>query len=198
MLDWPERVGRQVATWVEQMSSVITVSNSRAEWLSKADAAAFLRVSSRQIERRAAQGYVEARRLPRRPTERSERVVYSRVDLEAIRDGKPNQHGIPDDSVDNSAKPTGAVEISPVQPAKAAALAHTAPPGAWETLAGAFAARFAPAAPVPPWLTLREAAEYSGLPASWLEREARAGNAFALNVGSAKRASWRFSRNALG
>jgi excisionase family DNA binding protein len=55
-----------------------------------------------------------------------------------------------------------------------------------------------------PWLTLKEAAEYSGLPAAWLLKNARMsglgidnGVVVAMDVGSGKRAVWRFSRNAL-
>lgn len=83
-----------------------------------------------------------------------------------------------------------------------------------------------PPEPARPWLTLAEAAEYSGLPASWLLGVARADAALqaemdrmasmnggesvgsvvarhpvrvvAVNVGTAKRAAWRFNREALG
>lgn len=60
----------------------------------------------------------------------------------------------------------------------------------------AIAARPAPAPPKP-WLSLDEAAGYSGLPRAWLLAQARNGSWLALNVGSAKRASWRFSRGGL-
>jgi len=62
--------------------------------------------------------------------------------------------------------------------------------------------------PVKPWLTLDEAAEFSGLPKSWLLDMARkVEGSFGtyqlprcievINVGTEKRASWRFSRAAL-
>ena len=55
---------------------------------------------------------------------------------------------------------------------------------------------------VRPWLTLDEAAEFSGLPKSWLLLQARGGIGrepfvHAINVGTERRASWRFSRAAL-
>ncbi len=48
-----------------------------------------------------------------------------------------------------------------------------------------------------PWLTLDEAAEYSGLPKAYLLTLARGGCDLARNVGTEKRASWRFNRDAL-
>lgn len=48
-----------------------------------------------------------------------------------------------------------------------------------------------------PWLTLAEAVEYSGLPASYLLAQARAGKARAINVGSGIREFWRFHRASL-
>jgi hypothetical protein len=169
------------------MSSVPTIqTTSESEWLSKADAAAFLNVSPRQIERRAAQGYVETRRLPRRPTERSERVEYSLADLAAIREGRPNQHGIPEPAGDNAAG-------DPPEPvAKSTALARRGLEFDWKAIEGLLAPR-----PPKPWLTLDEAVMFSGLPKGWLMREARKGSPLALNVGSAKRASFRFSRELL-
>jgi hypothetical protein len=58
-------------------------------------------------------------------------------------------------------------------------------------------AKLAAAFPSPPptvgqWLTLDEAAERSGLPKSWLLAQARSGADFAMNVGSPKKAVWRF------
>lgn len=52
-----------------------------------------------------------------------------------------------------------------------------------------------------PWLTLKEAADYSGLPKRWLLKQARAGIYLehgSLNVGTEKNPEWRFNRDALG
>ena len=55
-----------------------------------------------------------------------------------------------------------------------------------------------PQSPAPkPWLDLKGAVEYSGLPASYLLSQARAGKPWAINVGSEKQARWRFNRDAL-
>lgn len=54
-----------------------------------------------------------------------------------------------------------------------------------------------PAAQPKPWLTLAEAVEYSGLPASWLLAQARERKLRAVNVGTGKRDFWRFNREAL-
>ena len=60
------------------------------------------------------------------------------------------------------------------------------------------AAAFPTPAPVlGTWLSLDEAATRSGLPKSWLVAQAKAGAAFAMNVGSEKRAAWRFRVDAL-
>ena len=51
--------------------------------------------------------------------------------------------------------------------------------------------------PPRPWLTLVEAAEFSGLPASWLKRAATSGQVEAINCGSIERPRWRFHRDSL-
>jgi predicted DNA-binding transcriptional regulator AlpA len=64
--------------------------------------------------------------------------------------------------------------------------------------ADAIAAAVRPAvAPPPPpalqqWKTLKEAAEYSGLPPRWLAKQAKAGAPWAMNVGTEKTPDWRF------
>jgi len=65
-------------------------------------------------------------------------------------------------------------------------------------------AAFARAFPAPasladvarPWLTVKEAAAWTGLPARWLLEKAKAGELRAVNVGLT-RESWRFSRDGL-
>jgi hypothetical protein len=71
-------------------------------------------------------------------------------------------------------------------------------PAPWTDLLAALARAFpAPAPVVRPWLTLREADAYSGLPAPYLLAQARAGAPFARNVGQGTRPRWRFNRDAL-
>ena len=82
--------------------------------------------------------------------------------------------------------PAGSVAVVPTGAASdpfASLAAHLA------KLAAAFPAR--PPA-VGKWLTADQAAQQSGLPKSWLLAQARSGAAFAMNVGSAKKAVWRF------
>lgn len=50
---------------------------------------------------------------------------------------------------------------------------------------------------VKPWLSIDEAAAFSGLPKSWLRRKAPSGMYGAVNVGTEERERWMFSRNAL-
>jgi hypothetical protein len=156
-----------------------TVDNDA--WLAKAEAAALLGVSVRQLELKTAQGLVRKETLPKKPNERAARVVYSRADLDAIRAGKPNRYG-------EAAAPKG--ELSAPNN------------GARDPFAGlaaqlaAISRAFPPPAPKPKWLTLKEAAVYTGLPARWLAEAARAGKMRAQNVG-VKRDRWMFPREGL-
>jgi hypothetical protein len=160
-----------------------TVDNDA--WLSKADAARVLGVSVRQLELKTAQGLIRKETLPKKPNERAARVVYSREDLDAIRAGSPNRHG--------EAAPERTLARREQSPNPFADFA--------ERLAGlAFAAQSAKA-DLRPWLTLDEAAEYSGLTRAWLLKEAEAGeNAITVrDMGKhARGGRWRFLRADLG
>jgi hypothetical protein len=91
------------------------------------------------------------------------------------------------------------------QPAPPAPAALLPPPDYWADVARLVAALApAPVTPPKPWLTLDEAAEFSGLPKSWLLAQARldaSGYAerciSAINVGTEKQVRWRFNRDAL-
>jgi hypothetical protein len=50
---------------------------------------------------------------------------------------------------------------------------------------------------VKPWLDLKSAVDYSGLPSSYLVQAARTGTIRAVNVGNGAREFWRFNRDAL-
>jgi hypothetical protein len=184
----------------------MTATKTTAEWLLKEDAAKLLGVATRQVERRARQGFIETKRLPRGINETTARVVYLRADLVAIKAGKPNVHAVavsekPEQSHDEyftesrdlARKPestTGAVALRPGSDDPFEALAAK--------LAGlaSFAAQYAKP-DVKPWLTLAEAVEYSGLPSHHLVEQARAGLIRAVNVGQGTREFWRFNREAL-
>jgi hypothetical protein len=153
-------------------------------WLGKAEAAALLGVSVRQLELKTAQGLVRKETLPKKPNERAARVVYSREDLDAIRAGRPNRYG---DTSDIS--PSNAV-------AKQEVVAARDPFAGLARQLAALARAFPPPAPKKQWLGLKEASEYSGLPARWLRDRARAGGLRAQNVGE-KRERWMFPREGL-
>jgi hypothetical protein len=89
----------------------------------------------------------------------------------------------------HKAKPALAAPSVAVAPTSAASDPLASLAAHLAKLAAAFPSR--PPA-VGKWLTLDQAAEQSGLPKSWLLAQARSGAAFALNVGSAKKAVWRF------
>lgn len=79
-----------------------------------------------------------------------------------------------------------------------ARIVSTIDPEAARSVAEAFAVALRDGLrPQPPpaleaWKTLKEAAEYSGLPPRWLVKQARAGAPWAMNVGTEKTPDWRF------
>lgn len=169
-----------------------------ASWLPKLNAAEVLGISARQLERLAAKGQIETQ-LTARERGRGKLALYARADLEAILAGHPNSHAVPVDQEADGNAPAGALQLNPAQPAApAVAVRKTGGEAMAVSFLQQLAASFAPAAPCKPWLTLAEAAEYSGLPAAWLRRQARAGAACAVNVGSPASPRWRFSRELLG
>lgn len=145
------------------------------EWIPKADAAKRLAISIRQIENLTAKGRIRKRKMAKAAWEKTGRVVYAAADIEAIRSGE---------------RPAPAAALVPVAPAPAGS------PG--EPLAALTALARALGLPAPgkPWLSLREAADYSGLPARHLVESARSGQMRARNVG-VKRERWMFPREGL-
>lgn len=174
------------------------------EWLPKRDAAAFLGISNRQLERRAYDGYIAKRFLERKPTDRSQTVVYKVEDLRALKDGAPNVTPVVRAAPKRKRRKR---EQSPLALVPAAPASYDAAPAPHADSLAALLAHLGagqPPAPVKPWLTLKEAAEYSGLPASYLIALARKAvyrpdgrPDVAINVGTDRRASWRFSREGL-
>lgn len=186
-------------------------------WVPKQEAAAFLGVSVRQLERLAARGYCEVQ-THGRDRGRGKMAVYSRVDLDAYKAGTPNRHAIPvpaatpakrnpgDGALAGTHGDGGALDVRSVLevPAGSALGLVRSPEGGddmrsvalylAQLVAGATASAQAPARP---WLSVDEAAEYSGLPAAFLRRQAAAGVPWAVNVGSDDRPRWRFNRDAM-
>jgi hypothetical protein len=193
-------------------------------WLHKTEAAALLDVSIRQLENLAALKRIRKNRLPRQPNERSARVLYSVEDIEAIKNGTPNlPEALPEpaqtpgmvlrremtasierlsetirEEISTSIEHLGELaERQMLQFAKLGENQVNISAGQLEQF-GELMARTVPPAIQKPWLTLAEAAEWSGLPAAWLVAQARAGAAFAVNVGRGSKAHWRFNREMLG
>ena len=124
-------------------------------------------------------------------------MLYSREDILALKGGHPNIHArtIPDASANDAGVSVAALRPLPAGPG---AIARREDP--MLALAGHLArlsAIYAPPAPPKPCLGLREAAEYSGLPAAFLRRSAREGAAFSKNVGSDARPIYRYSSELL-
>lgn len=147
------------------------------EWIPKADAAKRLGISIRQIENLTAKGRIRKRKMAKAAWEKTGRVVYAAADIEAIRSGE-------------RPAPAALVPVAPAAPAPAGS------PGEPVAALAALARALGLPAPGKPWLSLREAADYSGLPARWLREAARAGKLRAQNVGE-KRERWMFPREGL-
>lgn len=181
---------------------------AESPWLPKAAAAALLGVSPRSLERHEAKGFIEKRVRRSGPLGRANAVEYSRADLEALKRGAPNVHARPEPEESSVAR--AAVE-SPITPRSASTALAVRHDSRVDSFAAALFAHLeagrlsAPPAPKP-WLTLAEAAEYSGLTRRFLTWQAKyqreAGNSLtrivAVNIGLGKRAQWRFQRDSLG
>jgi hypothetical protein len=148
-------------------------------WLGKQEAAKLLGVGIRQLENRAGKGEIRKNTLPRQPNERAARVLYSAEDIEAIKSGAVRPVARP-----VSQSPGAIAPRPPAADPFAGLAAHLA------ALAGVGPT------PAPTYLTLKQAAEHSGLPARWLRAAARAGKLRAQNVGE-KRERWMFPREGL-
>jgi hypothetical protein len=158
------------------------------EWITKQQAAELLEVSERAIERRVADGFILKRYGDKLPGMKQGPVLFSRADVLALRDGDPNTHAVPVQEPANGHQPTTK---------ELAKTLATRDPGAnaWRDVAMFMCTR---ALTEPkPWLTLQEAAEYSGLPLRWLRDRARDHSIDVINVGSGSRDVWRFSREGL-
>lgn len=156
--------------------------------LRKEAAAELVGCSVRQIERFASEGLVRKWTPPKAPNERTAPVVYSRADLLAVKSGaKATTSG---ESVAKTARlESGSkAEVNRVLPGAAEILAH-------------IAAALALPAPqsLKPWLSIPEAAEFSGLPAAFLRARApelaRVGAA--VNTGRGNSPRWRILRSQL-
>lgn len=172
-------------------------------WLSKQDAARLVGISIRQLERRESQGYIRKHVLPRRAQQKTAPVVYLREDCEALKEGRAQSYG---ETVRSSRAKTAGEPLAtlpaPDEASVPTALAPRAPQAAananWDAFCRAVATAIAPREEPKPYLTIREAAEYSGLPVAYLRRMAPNGGFGAVDVASegATKRAWRFRRAA--
>ncbi len=158
------------------------------EWVTREEAASILGVNERQVQKRAEQGYLERSFLPRRPNERQARVRYARRDLEAILAGTPNQHGIPvapSTEPEPFPGPTGDGSTDLARIRKHLGVPDVMPNvWAWPP----------PAREPRAWLTLEEAAEWSGLPAPIIAELLRTSQVDSIGRGPK---TWRIRRASL-
>lgn len=158
------------------------------EWLMKEDAAKFMKSTVRTIERLARTGRVQRRLLPRAANERQARVVFLRSDLEAVLNGGRSEPvplpsaGLTVQQRDQLAR-AFAVRNGSLLPA---AETHTTEAEARGRVAVAHSSRA--------WLTLSEAAEYSGLEAAFIAQRLRKSELEHIGQGPK---SWRILRSSL-
>lgn len=162
-------------------TTAVAAAAAPIDGLSKQEAAGLLECSVRNVERLAAAGQIRKITLPKAPGEKTAPVVYDRRDLEAVKRGE------------TEAKPATVVGGSKAQTTIVNA-------GAAEFVAHVAAAlALPPAEPPKPWLSISEAAAFSGLPAAFLRARApelaRAGAA--VNVATGSRPRWRILRKNL-
>lgn len=178
---------------VQMPSSARESQPDLSSWPTHTEAAQRLGTNERTIHRWIAAGRLT--RAYRPATGRKPIVVVDPADLEQIR-----RERLP--PVVMAGDPDGSMQhvrmVSESEPA--AVERHRGPDG--DPFAGlaAHLARLAAAFPTPqpkPWLTLDEAAEYSGLPRAWLIAQARSGALRAVNVGQGTKEFWRFNREGL-
>lgn len=186
-------------------------------WPTKTEAALKLGASIRTVERWIDEGKLTARPKPvpgRKPLitidpQDVDRIISETRPQRVIEgsDHKPREarQGFAELLVDSE---TARLLAKNEREERATALAAACAP-----LVERIADALRPAEPAKPWLTLAEAAEFSGLPASWLLARARlgshpesaadkmyadpAGCVVAVNVGTGTREFWRFNRAAL-
>lgn len=183
------------------------------QWIQAAEAASFLSISERHLARRCKQGYIRKRTLPRQPHEKGPTVEYSVEDLTALKEGNPNRQLVVTMS---STEQISTATAPAVQKEKNGKLAT------FEGLAKFLAeltvnvrelntTNAVKADTAKPWLTLEEAAEFSGLPRAYLRKEARRSLQLTLfpepgrpqrpilvrNVGTDAREVFMFSRESL-
>ena len=164
--------------------------------MTKEEALGALKFTERSLNRRVNDGFIRKKQLERQPGMKAAPVAYNREDVEAILAGKAAQHPVvmnPPRAVASAAPATMPVAVA-VSEAQSEAFRAFA-----DYLAHLAERLQPPAAPTPVshWLTLAEAAEYSGLPKAWLRRAAEAGSVEVLNVGTEKQKIWRFHRDSL-
>ena len=165
-------------------------------WLPKDEAAALLKVGIRQLENRVTDGLIRKKVLPKAPSERVARVVFSREDLLALKAGKPNTHAevgpvaVRHPNCSCGTGSLGACIVHSQAPAPANGV--VAIPAALIELLRERREPVAVTMPGP-FVGLADAVAISGMPASWLLAQARAGVPWAINVGTGKKAFWRFS-----
>jgi excisionase family DNA binding protein len=153
-------------------------------WLPKAEAASFLGVSERQIERHMAAGRFQVKRLPRESHQTAPPVMLRTADVQAVRDGKPNYYPVvrvgPDPGL---LPPAGVATLERPSPLPLPAFGALAP--LVEALLMEQAKRKAPKQPLP-WLSITEGARLLGLPRRFVKQLVDDGKVASVDVGITK------------
>lgn len=163
-------------------------------WPTQTEAAVRLATNERTIRRFIAAGRLRAEKRP--VVGAKPQTVIDPEDVARVRAEREREKPVviesghePDRMPDAMPDVRTGTELSRIEPA-AAALAELFA-GAARALA---AAQQVPVPTLPgPFVSLAEAVTLSGMPASWLIAQAKAGAPWAVNIGQGKKAFWRFS-----
>jgi hypothetical protein len=169
-----------------------------SETMSKAEVCAYVGKSKRTIDSYTATGRL---RVGYFNGPNGKTGIFQRADVEALKRDleSPTYRAVVPAGSGGAAHPAGSNDTAhPDSMAVALRSGAVDPIAALAAhLARAFPFALRQPEPRKPWLTLPEAADYSGLPASYLLAQARAASIRAINVGTAKQQRWRFHRAAL-
>jgi hypothetical protein len=189
------------------LATAIGAKELARDWMTRKEAATTLGVSERQVQRRAEQGYLRVKILPRRLHEKSHTTMYNRADIAAIAAGSPNKYSVlmnsPEDAPEPAPEPKKALSTALAAPAADQFAGLPAFLANLSQAVHAINATYAPPAPasppppVKPWLTLNEAAEFSGLPKAYLRSCAEIKAVRAISTSGGRFRNWRFHRDSL-
>jgi len=173
------------------MSDMATPQTQHDEWIDSEKACKILGLKLRAFQRKVQSGFVRRQILPPSADHNRQQALYSLEDVMNLKESKDNGASF---AVAHTSAPLAA--IAPTTAIALRDLQQTA----LQALARSVQQETKP--PDKPWLTLKEAADYSGLPEHWLRRRCKESalgfeKPLGINVASLKRPKWMIKRTDL-